>query len=181
MPSVNLRRAFSIDNLKRAWLWTHTNPDARYKNYFRHIYKAYSLAVDKNLEDLSIRLRNNTYKPNHSTKLYLPKKSGIFRPYTLLSIEDQIVYQALANIVAEKLNPKVRRRYMKMVFGNLYAGKRSFLFYKKWQECYIAYSNALIDCYEKGFEIAASFDLTACYDSIDHGVLKHFHSHPISS
>ena len=36
-------------------------------------------------------------------------------PQTLLSIEDQIVYQALANVVARRLYPRVRHRYNKVV------------------------------------------------------------------
>ena len=174
MLTVSLKKAFAIDNLKRAWLWTRTNPDAQYKSYFRHIYKAYSLAADKEIEDLHKRLKYGIYKALHATKIYLPKKSGILRPYTLLSIEDQIVYQALANIVAEKLFPKVKRRYLSTIYGHLYAGKRSLFFYKKWQEGYRAYSKALEDAYVAGYEYAASFDLTACYDSIDHSVLGHF-------
>lgn len=174
MLTENLKKAFSIDNLKRAWLWIHTNSDAQYKSYFRHIYKAYSLAADKEIEDLHKRLKNNTYKLTHATKIYLPKKSGILRPYTLLAIEDQILYQALANIIAEKLHPKVRRRYFSTVFGHLYAGKKSLFFYRKWQDGYKAYVRAIEDAYNEGYEYAASFDLTACYDSIDHGVLSYF-------
>jgi len=124
----NLNKAFAVENLKRAWLWTRTIPDKQYKSYFRHIYKAYSLADDEKIEDLHKRLKNETYQSLHSTKIYLPKKSGILRPYTLLSIEDQILYQALTNIVAEKLYPKVKRGYLTTVFGHLYAGKRSLFF-----------------------------------------------------
>ena len=174
MLTENLKNAFSVDNLKQAWLWTRTNPDAQYKSYFRHIYKAYSLAIDERIEDLHRRLKSGTYKPVHATKIYLPKKSGILRPYTLLSIEDQILYQALANVIAEKLFPKVRRGYLVTTFGHMYAGKRSLFFYKKWQEGYKAYAKALHNAYDAGYECAASFDLTACYDSIDHRVLSHF-------
>ncbi|MFZ0035476.1 MAG: hypothetical protein WAK60_10890 [Sedimentisphaerales bacterium] len=174
MLTESLKKAFGIDNLKRAWLWTRTNPDAQYKSYFRHIYKAYSLTTDKEIEDLHKRLKNATYKALHATKIYLPKKSGILRPYTLLSIEDQIVYQALANIVADKLYPRVKRGYYSLVFGHIYAGKRSLFFYQKWQKGYKAYAKALEDAYDAGYKYAASFDLTACYDSIDHSVLSHF-------
>jgi len=172
--TVSLKKAFAIDNLKRAWLWTRTNPDAQYKSYFRHIYKAYSLAADKEIEDLHKRLKNEAFKEIHATKIYLPKKSGILRPYTLLHVEDQILYQALANIVAEKLHPKVKKGYFLTVFGHLYAGKRSLFFYRKWQDGYRAYAKALEEAYDAGYEYIASFDLTACYDSIDHSVLSHF-------
>jgi len=36
------------------------------------------------------------------------------------------------------------------------------------------FNKAATDAFAKGFRIGASFDLTACYDSIDHKVLRHF-------
>lgn len=169
-----LKSAFSKDNLLLAWKWTLTNSDALYKNYFRHIYRAYSLSTETNLNDLSYRLMNNLYLPTHSTKLFFPKKSGILRPYTLISVEDQIVYQAIINIIAERLFPRVRNSYYKSNFGHLYAGRFSRYFYQNWKKGYRKFSEALRSKYNEGYVYAASFDLTACYDSIDHAVLKHF-------
>ena len=170
----SLREAFNFDNLKLAWRWLNTNDDSYYKYFFRHIYRAYAISIDENLKDLNKRLIRGLYKPAHATKLYIPKKSGIQRPYTLLNVEDQIVYQALINIIAEKLSQKVKRFYNKEVFGNLYAGRRSKFFYKKWRKGYEAFSNSIRAVFQKGFIYTASFDLTACYDSIDHSVLNHF-------
>lgn len=173
MPS-DLDQAFKIENLRRAWLWTKTNRNATFKNYFRNVYSAYSLAVEENLSDLHDRLVKRLFQPSRPTKLYFPKKSGILRPYSLLHMEDQILYQALVNIIAQRLLPHIRSRYYISVFGNLYAGKRSLFFYRDWKKAYRAFSKAVRSSYEKGYQYAASFDLTACYDSIDHGVLKHF-------
>lgn len=106
--------------------------------------------------------------------MYFPKASGILRPYTLLTVEDQIVYQALVNMAAERLFPRVRHRYLREVFGHLYGGKRSAFFYRKWDDGYSLMNDACRKAFEKGFIYGASFDLTACYDSIDHGVLRHF-------
>jgi hypothetical protein len=139
----NIRLAFKADNLERAWAWTKTNSEAMFKNYFRHIYRGYSISATENLADLRRRLTQGTYKPSHAMKLYLPKQSGILRPYSRLCVEDQIVYQAMVNIVAEKLRPRVIRRYYKSVFGHLYAGKRSLFFYRKWQTGYRKFSDAL--------------------------------------
>ena len=111
MPS-DLETAWSANNLKRAWLWTTTNTEVRFKNYFRHIYRAYSLAPNKNLANLRKRLSREAYHPTHSTKIYFPKKSGVLRPYSLLAVEDQIVYQALVNVVADRMFRRVRGRYL---------------------------------------------------------------------
>lgn len=162
------------DNLRRAWRWVRSNADASFKSYFRSFYQNYSIAEDALLDDLADRLRRNIYEPESACKLFHPKASGILRPYSLLSVEDQIVYQAATNLIAEKLLPRVQHRYLKQVFGNLYAGKRSIWFYRKWSDCYKAFNKAARDSFVKGYLYTASFDLTACYDSLDHHVLRHF-------
>src|SRR5262245_8689417 len=128
--------AYDQDNLKRAWRWVRTNPDRSYKAYFRSLYGNYAVAGEALLEHLRDRLTRSIYEPAHACKLFFPKPSGVLRPYTLLTVEDQIVYQALVNVVAEKLYPKVRSRYLVNVFGHLYAGKTSLWFYRRWQKGY---------------------------------------------
>jgi len=169
----DLTRAFSTKNLTKAWEWILSNPDWKYKQYFRHLYRAYSVCSSENLAHLALRLREETYTATTPVRVYCPKRSGILRPYTLLSIEDQIVYQALANIVAPKLYATTRKRYLKTVFGNLYAGGDSDFFYADWRETYPKFSKAYVGYVKDGWKYAATFDLTACYDSIDYGVLEY--------
>ncbi len=170
----DLDRAYDLDNLRRAWRWIKSNPEATYKTYCRSLYTAYAVADEPALSDLRDCLRRRLYVPSHSTKIYFPKPSGIVRPYSILTVQDQIVYQAMVNIVAEKLVPRVRRRYLTEVFGHLYAGKTGPFFYRKWDYCYRQYNEACRKAFADGFVYGASFDLTACYDSLDHGVLRHF-------
>lgn len=165
---------YDRENLRRAWGWIRSNPDAGYKTYFRQHYANYAVSQEDLLQSLSEKLRRGAYHPAAPTKIYLPKPSGILRPYTLLEVEDQIVYQAAVNIIAEKLHPKVRHRYRKQVFGHLYAGKDSIWFYKKWSDGYTAFNGAATNAFNAGNVYAATFDLTAFYDSIDHHVLDHF-------
>lgn len=162
------------ENLERAWRWIRSNGDASYKSYFRPLYQRYAVADTLLIEDLSERLKRGIYEPEKSTKCFHPKKSGILRPFSLLSVEDQIVYQAAVNLIAEKLQPKVVKRYNKQVFGHLYAGKPSVWFYRKWSDGYAAFNKAAREAFDEGYVYTASFDLTACYDSLDHRVLRHF-------
>ena len=163
-----------LDNLRRAWRWLQSNPDAAYKSYFRLFYQRFSIAEEALLNDLAERLRRNIYTPESATKLFHPKASGILRPYSLLCIEDQIVYQAAVNLIAERLYPRVVQKYNKQVFGHLYAGKSSIWFYRKWSDGYKEFNKATKQAFEDGYTYTASFDLTACYDSLDHRVLEHF-------
>jgi hypothetical protein len=164
----------SLDNLNRAYRWIQSNPDAKYKSYFRDAYAAYAASSQQNLIRLRKHLLRDAYDPGHASKVYLPKPSGILRPYTLLTVNDQIVYQACVNVIAEKLMPIVKKRYLKTTFGHLYAGKSSKFFYLKWQDGYRAYSSTILYNINKGYKFAANFDLAAFYDSIDHNVIKHF-------
>ena len=160
------------ENLMLAFNRLLTNPESTYKNYFRNIYSAYSLALQPNIEYLRKKIKSG-YLPGNTIRVFMPKGNGLSRMYTLLQIEDQIVYQAYANVIAEALSsiPEVKRRYKKLVFGNLYAGHENLFFYQKWQDSYKAYTRAIIKSYEKGNIYTASFDLTACYDSINHHLL----------
>lgn len=171
--SSGLRAAATRSNLRLAWLWTRTNTERAYREYSGPLWRAYSLAIDSRLEALRTSLLDGTYAPEHSTKLFLPKKSGVQRPYTILSVNDQIVYQALSNVIAERLITRVGNRYNRSVFGNLYAGRNSPFFYKSWTRSYGLYTKAMTSAYHSGYVYTASFDLTACYDSIDHAVLQH--------
>ncbi len=167
------KSAARLENLQLAWRWIRSNPDRSYKSHFRELYSAYATADTALLRHLKSRLDRSIFEPSDSCKLFLPKPSGILRPYTLLGIEDQIVYQAMANIVAERLYPRVRSKYNRQVFGHQYAGNSSLWFYRRWTDGYKAFNKAAERAFGHGYVWTASFDLTAFYDSIDHNVLRH--------
>lgn len=167
------KSAARLENLQRAWQWIRSNPDRTYKSYFRELYSAYATSDGALLKHLKDRLDRSIFEPSDACKLFLPKPSGILRPYTLLGIEDQIVYQAMANIVAERLHPRVRSKYNRQVFGHQYAGATSLWFYRRWTDGYKAFNKAAETVFANGYTWTASFDLTAFYDSIDHNVLRH--------
>lgn len=169
-----LNQAFKSDNLHRAWRWVQSNPEAAYKGYFRPLYANFRIAEDALLDGLRDRLVRGVYDPAHACKIYFPKRSGGLRPYSLLTVEDQVVYQALVNVVAERLTPRVRDRHLSEVFSHIYAGRSSVWFYRKWQNGYREMNRAAREAFASGHRYAASFDLTAFYDSVDHQVLRHF-------
>lgn len=169
----DLSKAHSSENLKLAWRWLTTNREHKFKDYFRDLYAAYSFTLNDSIDDLGQRLRDETYRPQKPVKVLMPKPSGILRPFTLLSVEDQIVYQAYTNITAEHHHRKASSRYGKLVFGNLHAGRRSLYFYKKWEDSYAWFSRSIKQSFRDGWRYIGSFDLTACYDSIDHKVLAY--------
>ncbi len=169
-----LNQVFNAENMNRAWRWVQSNPEAAYKGYFRALYANYKIADDALIDGLRDRLIRGVYEPAHACKIHFPKKSGGLRPYSLLTVEDQIVYQAMVNIVASRLTPRVRDRHFSEVFSHIYAGKSSVWFYRKWQNGYREMNRAARKVFGEGYKYTASFDLTAFYDSVDHQVLRHF-------
>jgi hypothetical protein len=66
----DLETTFSLANLRRAYKWILSNPDARYKNLFRDSYSAYALASDSNLRRLRQDLLSGHYEASHASKLF---------------------------------------------------------------------------------------------------------------
>jgi hypothetical protein len=121
-------QVYNIRNLERAYRWVLSSPDPWYKNYFRQDYSAYALATALNLRILSRQIKGGRFTPSHASKVYLPKASGVLRPISLLTVNDQIAYQACVNSVAEELQKRTRKRHRVTVFYHLYAGKNSPFF-----------------------------------------------------
>jgi hypothetical protein len=161
-----------IGNVVRAYRWVLSNPDPRYKNYFRQGYAAYALATALNLRILRRQIKSGRFAPSHASKIYLPKASGVLRPISLLTINDQVAYQACVNVIAEELHKRTKKRRHVTVFYHLYAGRKSPFFYLRWESSYAAYAKAIRKNFVDGLRYVASFDLTAFYDSIDHHVLR---------
>lgn len=159
-------------NLALAYTRLLTNPESTYKNFFRDTYSIYGMASEKNIEMLRKKLKAG-YLPTQSVRAFMPKANNLTRMYTLLSIEDQIVYQAYANVLANAIisNSQITKRYRKSVFGNLCTNPESNFFYQRWQDSYKAYTKAIIKAFLNGNKYIASFDLTACYDTINHRLL----------
>ncbi len=167
-----ISNVYKKDNLILAFDRLLSNPESTYKNYFRNAYFAYGIALESNIAILQKKIKSG-YLPLSTIRSFMPKANGLSRMYTLMSIEDQIVYQAYANIVSKALSSKqiIRKRYKNIVFGNLPSSSESIYFYRPWQDSYKAYTKSIIKAYQNGNKYIASFDLTACYDSINHHLL----------
>lgn len=92
---VTIANIAKQSNLALAYTRLLTNPEGTYKNFFRDTYSIYGMASEKNIALLQKRVKAG-YLPTQSIRVFMPKANGLNRMYTLLSIEDQIVYQAYA-------------------------------------------------------------------------------------
>lgn len=163
-----------MNNLRLSWRRINTGRNLQYKRFYRDLYLVYEGAADDNLKDLHKRLKSKVWVPSHAPRVYLPKPSGLQRPISLLSIEDQIVLQSIANVFAKKLRKKRQIVELDNVFSNnLSKDDASIFFMERWQKTYRAFQEKCIELYEKDYRWAAHFDISAYYDTISHDLLMY--------
>ena len=73
----------------------------------------YSEALDSNIEDLVLRLKNKAYKPLPTRRVYIPKQNGKLRPLGIVSYEDKIVQLALKKVLEAIYEP----RFLNCMYG----------------------------------------------------------------
>jgi len=168
---MKINQLATSNNLRLAWQRITTGGNNQYKRFFRHLYYAYEVALSDNLDDLRKRLIGGTFEPREPERVYLPKKSGLHRPLSLLHIEDQIVLQAFANLAAKRLHKKRAPLQFKVIFSNILQKDNSIFFFKHWQETYGAFQLKIKKHYKVGLRWVADFDLAAFYDTISHELL----------
>lgn len=163
----------SYENLELAWIRVKTSQNIGYKNYYRNLILAYELSVKENLQRLSERLNGGSFKPKEVLRFYLPKSSGLHRPITLLHLDDLIVYQAMANLIADKFLKKRKEVEFNTIFSHILNENKQtqIFFFKKWQEGYRKFLQQIKNYYKDKNVWVAHFDLAAYYDTIDHYVL----------
>jgi len=166
------RDFIALRNFKLAWERILRGNNGQYKRHFRHLFPSYSIASDSILRDLISRLQKGHYQPSRAVTVYFPKPSKVLRPITLISLNDQVVYQAIANYIANRFFRSLRPYYGRRTFGALFAGSGSKFFYRPWKTAYRQFSRAVRSSYFSGNNVLADFDLVSFYDLIDHKILR---------
>jgi retron-type reverse transcriptase len=159
------------NNLELAWRRINTGTSPAYKRYFRQIYLAYEFGLEENLKHLHLSLKGG-WLPTPPSREYTPKASGLQRPLSLMTIEDQIVYQSVANAFADKLKTRRSKVEDLVAYSNvLDPGDKSIFFVRGWRQSYRAFRNKVKEHYESGLIWIGFFDLSAFFDTISHELL----------
>ena len=66
----------------------------------------YGKNLDRNIKDLVQRLKNKSFKPLPSLRVYIPKANGKKRPLGIASYEDKIVQMAVKKILGAIYEPR---------------------------------------------------------------------------
>lgn len=162
----------SLNNIRLAWIRTLSGENADYRNLQRVEIESFGWAEDDNLIHLQSEFHGNTFSPSTATKIYIPKLSGLLRPITVLRIRDTIIYQAIANVVAEKARRRLSKYYDKNVFSNLLTSTGYPYFYKQWKYGRNKLDLARKQAFNRGLKWIGELDLASFYDVIDHKLLR---------
>jgi len=169
---------FSPRNLKLAFLRVKVWPERIVKDKVG--LRAFELNLDKNCERLSELLLNNKYRPKRGFKFYVPKSSRTLRTKTLLFVEDAIVFQAIANIIAEKSYGKLAV-HDDFVFGSvlnkevekgaalLDEEEPNLFFFRFWKDLFERFKNSVIHSIKvEKMRFKFETDITGFFDCIPH-------------
>ncbi|MCK6610963.1 MAG: RNA-directed DNA polymerase [Bacteroidia bacterium] len=178
MTDNPFEKYFNPQNLELAYYRIVCWPERMVKDRFG--IHSFGAQLDKNLKQLSEKLISEKYTPQRGFKYYEPKSSGTQRTKTLLMIEDALVYQAIANVIAER-NYDLLAEHDDFVFGSilmpdskegtnlLKQENPKYFFFKFWKSLFIRFKDSVIKAIERDkathkFET----DITGFFDSIPH-------------
>lgn len=178
MHNKILETYFSSENLKLAYYRIRCSSERMVKDRFG--INAFGINLEKNTKLLSDKIIAGKYLPQRGFKYYEPKSSGTQRTKTLLLIEDAMVYQAIANVVAAR-NYDLLAAHDAFVFGSVLTTDTKqgtelinqenpkYFFFKFWKSLFVSFKDSVIKAIEQDkathkFET----DITGFFDSIPH-------------
>lgn len=166
----------SLENFEIAFYRLKTAQRNLYKTIYYPDLKIFENFLQINLQTLINQISTNTYRPEQSHKIFIPKKNELVRPLSVLKFTDLLVYQAIANIVADVCHDKTAPLYKTKIFGNLpnttsAPEKDRRFFYKPWKTSWKKFSKRSIKYFEKGYQYLSEFDIASFFDTIDHQIL----------
>lgn len=143
--------------------------------------KVFSQALDFHIHKLIHDIYEGEYVPQSPSILFLPKKSGRLRPFTLLNMRDRLVYQdqAIGNILIENTYDHLESRADVSVFSPVLAGiDKDYVFYPSlrrgddFEGQFLKFTRRQAEIINSGqFDCVVCADIASFYPSIDHNLL----------
>ena len=165
------------DNLRLAWKRIRNSSITTTKD--RLGLKIFSQSLDIHINQLIQDLSTDNYSPTPSSILYLPKKSGRLRPFTLLHMRDRLVYQAIGNILIDNTYKYLLKYADRTVFSPVLArpdGDYVFFPSLKRGESFegqfikfMTHQASIVSGDQ--FQYVVNTDIASFYPSIDHSLL----------
>ncbi|MDR2026870.1 MAG: RNA-directed DNA polymerase [Prevotellaceae bacterium] len=175
------QKYFSPENLMLAWERVTRSGRKDTKDYFG--IEIYSSNLGRNISRLSDIVIGGQFKPHRPFKYYEPKASKTHRTKSVLSIDDALVYQAIANVVATNSYKKLSQNNS-FVFGSvlhpeveqgtalLNSPDAEFYFFEYYLPLYNKFINSVnLEIGNTNVRYKLETDITGFFDSIPHSKL----------
>ena len=165
---VTLHDVADIDNLRRAWNWLRTDmEDAYIKDPTFNVDYRYSL--EKNLDDLSVRLKEHRYRPQRTTIVEVVKPSYTTRPISFPTLEDRLVAWAILAQAGPVLDRKIPDVSMAFRIREPPTKKK---FFKSWYREWPNFIRYVRDALGDEFPCLLRTDIAGYFENIDLARLK---------
>lgn len=142
--------------------------------------RAFGSKLNESCIRLSEKLIHGKYSAQKGFKFYVPKPSKTLRTKTMLKVEDALVYQAIANRIAELNQPKLAE-LEDFVFGSILSPdvvkgisvlkdeEPNYFFYKHWKSFFYKFKESVLHSIEED-KVKYKFetDITGFFDCIPH-------------
>ena len=167
----------SEENLYVAFKRLCTASRDTYKEWYFEDIKIFGLCLEENIKTLLNDIKQEIYVPESSYKVFIPKKNNLVRPLSLLKFRDLLVYQSIANVIADTVYNEVKPYYNNFVFGNVFNTtqenkKDRIFFFKPWKQQWKAFGEKATEYYSNNYIFVAEFDIASFFDTIDHFILQ---------
>lgn len=130
--------------------------------------KVFAANRDHNLEVLQQSVIQKTFVPSPPEIKYFPKASQTLRPMAVLAIKDRVVFQAIANVIAEKGRSTLSIIANRQSFANVLQGPDKIPMFNHWKQQNYIFQKRFSDLFEEGNLWLAETDIAAFYEMIDH-------------
>ncbi|RZK22202.1 MAG: RNA-directed DNA polymerase, partial [Flavobacterium sp.] len=166
----------SVSNFELAYTRLKTASRNLYKSIYYDDLRNFGLFLDDNILNTINHIKQGIYQPEKCHKIFIPKKDNLVRPLSMLTFIDQLVYQALTNIIADHSYDIISPYYNSVIFGNIVntskANKndRKF-FFKPWKQRWKRFNEVSKGFHQNGFKYLSEFDIASFFDTIDHNIL----------
>ena len=142
--------------------------------------RAFGDNLEANCERLSEKVIQGAFTPSRGFKFFMPKASRTNRTKTVLFVEDALIYQAIANRIAELQYDRLSQ-YDSFVFGSvlnaqvkkgcsiLEEDEPEFFFFQFWKNLYKKFNESVLHSIEVD-KVTHKFetDITGFFDCIPH-------------
>ncbi len=170
LPDINKASQFEIftnsENFRLAWERVRYFDRTDSRDWIG--LKVFAANRDHNLEVLRQSVIQKTFEPSHPEIKYLPKQSQTLRPMAILPTKDRVVFQAIANVIAEYGRSTLSMVANRQSFANVLRPIGYIQMFYNWKEQYSGFQSQYSELIDEGNTWVAETDIAAFYETIDH-------------